>query len=182
LTQIINELFFNFGDVEHRVRDGQYDLLLVEEGVKTIIIPQLLESTIKPGSSLSMRMWRPPALRPFRFPGPPPVGPGPRPRPAMLRPAPPFRQNLVRVLPARRRSYKIKDLEIESELKAMGFEIDFAAELERAEVGSGELLKTLTNATGDLGGLSYRICDSSDSDDDSESDDNSDSTSVDGDD
>lgn len=168
MKEIINKLFLHFGELGPRVSAGQYDLLLVEGDVKTIIIPQLLESTIKPGSSLSMQMWHPPALPPFRFSGPSPVGPGPGPGPGAAWQRPPPR-NVVRALPARMRrrrsTYKIKDLEIDYELKAMGVEIEFAAEVQRAEVGFGEVLKTLTNATDDIGELSYRICDDSDSDD-----------------
>jgi hypothetical protein len=174
-----------FDELRPRVSASQYDLLLVEGDVTTIIIPQLMESTIKPGSSLSMQMWRPPALPPAlpsRFIGPPPVWPGPR--PGWQRPGPPFSRNAVTVLQAgtrkRRSTYgidslpdKIKYLEIDHELKDMGVDIDFAAQVQRAEVGFGEVLKTLTNATDDLGELRYKICG-----DDSDSDSDSDSTSL----
>lgn len=57
--------------------------------------------------------------------------PGTGPRPA---------RNVVRVLPIGRQSTcSIKDLEIEYELGGMGVEMDFDAEMQRAEVGFGEV-------------------------------------------
>lgn len=49
-------------------------------------------------------------------------------------------------------------MEIDFELRAMGVEIDFAAEVHLAETSLGEVLNTLTNATDDLGELGFEIC------------------------
>jgi hypothetical protein len=52
---------------------------------------------------------------------------------------------------------KVKDLEIDAELRAMGVELNFATEVKLAEVSLGEVLNTFTNATDDLGELRFEI-------------------------
>ena len=150
LTTIIINLFPDPGDLRDRVIAGEYDLLLIEGDAQTIIIPEFLEATIKPGASISMRMWlqsnHRPTLRRPRFLSTPRVGPGPGPK-------------LVRVEPPRRKSYVARDAEVEYRLKAMGFGTDFVAEIQRGEGGFGEVLKAFTNATDGLSELRYEIRD-----------------------
>lgn len=159
LVSIISGLFPDPGELRDRVITGQYDLLVVEGGMQTIIIPDFLESTIKPGASISMQMWLPPnrrpTLPPSRFTSVPLVGPGPG-------------RNMVTVQLTRRHSYKTRDAEVNYRLEAIGFGVDFVAEMQR-EGSFGDVLTALTNATDGLSGLRYKICDNSDSDSDTSS-------------
>jgi len=86
MEDLIKEAFMHVDLLGPHVEDGHYDLM-GDQG--EIILPQVWETVIKPGMSITMHMWpmpdRPPNTRP-----PPPTRPPPHTRPP---PGPPVRKH-----------------------------------------------------------------------------------------
>ena len=147
MKRLIDSAFLHVDQIGPHVFDVHYDLVLKSQG--TILLPELYEVEIKPGSEITIHM-RP---RPPPPPHPPPVIIDiPLPPPQMPRiPLPP---------PRRPRSWSdydsndstnsdvlASDSEIKDEPEDLGIEIDYQEEVEKAELGLGELLGKWTNAT-----------------------------------
>jgi hypothetical protein len=106
MKALIDQAFLHVDVIGNHVNEGHYDLLN-EEG--KIILPEVFETMVKPGSKISQHMWPIPAPPNKRPVGPPPPPPGANfgglPPPPVQRPAgaglggPPVIVNLERKQP-----------------------------------------------------------------------------------
>lgn len=183
---LIEAAFLHVEGLANHVSEGHYDLIN-EDG--KIILPEIYEQLVKPGSNISQHMWPLPMPKRQVPPSAPPPAPQHWPGGPPLRPptgpsggGPPVIVNLCKDPPGKTKpargvlswmagnksvdsSFLASDSDIEDEPEDLGIEIDFDKEDENAKLGLGELLGKFTNATDTVHDVFSDDEDSSDDDD-----------------